>query len=82
MIHKIIHDEINLKGEFTLVVGSNKTALKKSKELDIGHKLAGNVQQEFKLSMEFMQSSGWGDFLANETSVWIHKSTTKKNPKN
>ena len=40
---------------------------KKSKELDYGDQLAGNVIQEFKLEEEFMKTSGWAKFLANST---------------
>ncbi len=47
----------------------------KSKELNYGYQLAGNVKQEFKLEKEFVESSGWGKFLANNSSVWINKST-------
>ena len=47
----------------------------KSKELNYGYQLAGNVKQEFKLEKDFVTSSGWGKFLANNASVWINKST-------
>ena len=50
---------------------------KKSKELDYGDQLAGNVIQEFKLEEEFMKTSGWAKFLANSTSKWL-ENTEKK----
>tara|TARA_B100001115_G_C15747500_1_gene365252 strand:+ start:288 stop:941 length:654 start_codon:yes stop_codon:yes gene_type:complete len=52
----------------------------KSKELDYGAHLAGNVKQEFRLEQKFMNDSGWGNFLANSAAAWIHQSLgrTKK----
>lgn len=50
----------------------------KSKKLDFGKSLAGNVKQEFKLEVEFMKSSGWGGYLMKESSEWILKSTEDK----
>ena len=44
---------------------------KKSKELDHGHKLAGNVKQEFKIEKEILEKSGWLNFLATNTKAWI-----------
>ena len=34
---------------------------KRSKDLDYGNKLAGNVQQEFKLDLEFMKKNNWDE---------------------
>ena len=46
----------------------------KSKELNFGSQLAGNVRQEFKLEPKFMEESGWGNFLAHSASTWIAES--------
>jgi len=51
---------------------------KKSKELDFGGSLAGNVKQEFKLEIDFMKSSGWGAHLMKESTDWIVKATEDK----
>ena len=51
---------------------------KKIKELDYGSKLAGNVQQEFKLEKNFTQTSGWGNFLSACANIWIQKALNKK----
>ena len=48
---------------------------KKTKELNHGHRLAGNVQQEFKLDQEFVQKSGWLNFLSQGTAAWIKMAT-------
>lgn len=50
----------------------------KSKELNHGDKLIGDVTQEFKLEKEFMEKIGWLTFLANCTSHWIEAATRKK----
>ena len=46
----------------------------KSKELDYGANLAGNVKQEFRLEQKFIDESGWGQFLANSAATWIYQS--------
>ena len=51
---------------------------KKSKKLDMGHALAGNVKQEFKLEKDFMESSGWAKFLVNNSLQWIDSCIHKK----
>ena len=48
---------------------------KKSKELDIGERLVGDVTQEFELEKKIMQESGWGQFLSNCVSKWIELET-------
>ena len=50
----------------------------KSKKLDHGKKLAGNVQQEFKLEEDIIKTSGWGDFLTQGAASWIYNSSGKK----
>lgn len=51
---------------------------KRSKELDNGKNLAGNVKQEFKLEIDLIKSSGFLNFLASATSKWIEKTENKK----
>ena len=51
---------------------------KKSKELDNGNNLAGNVKQEFKLEKNIMEESGFLNFLASKTSKWIEITENKK----
>ena len=51
---------------------------KRSKELDNGKNLAGNVKQEFKIEIDLIKSSGFLNFLANATSKWIEKTENKK----
>ena len=51
---------------------------KKSADLDFGKNLAGNVKQEVKLENDFMQKSGWAEFLAKGTQIWITNSANKK----
>ena len=51
---------------------------KKSKDQDLGNKLAGNVSQEFTLDNKFIEECGWGKFLTEETSFWIKAATQKK----
>ena len=50
----------------------------KSKELDYGKMLAGNVKQEFLLEKEFSVLSGWENFLKESVEEWIFKSLNKK----
>ena len=51
---------------------------KKSAKLDHGKKLVGQVKQEFKLEMDFMNKIGWTNFLSNSVANWIYQSTGKK----
>ena len=50
----------------------------KSKELDNGKNLAGNVKQEFILEKEILESSGFSNFLKQAVSKWIEASDRKK----
>ena len=50
----------------------------KSKELDNGKNLAGNVKQEFILEKEILESSGFLIFLKQAVSKWIEASDRKK----
>ena len=56
-IPKIIIESMN---NYTLEVLNNQ---KKSKELDAGNTLAGNVTQEFLLEESWIKNSGWLNFL-------------------
>jgi hypothetical protein len=44
---------------------------KKSKILDMGERLVGDVTQEFEIEQKVMEESGWGQFLSNCVSKWI-----------
>ena len=50
----------------------------KSKILDLGKTLAGNVKQEFRLEPDFIKSSGFGSFLSTATRKWIEISQNQK----
>ena len=50
----------------------------KIKKLNAGEYLVGDVTQEFRLEIEFMQKSGWGSFLTTCVNHWIEKETGKK----
>ena len=43
----------------------------KSKILDFGANLAGNVTQEFRFDIEFMQKIKWAEFLAKSCQRWL-----------
>ena len=51
---------------------------KKSKELDNGPNLAGNVKQELKINGDFIKSSGLLNILAAATEKWISNTEGKK----
>ena len=76
-VAKVIMSEeiIKLLNDYVDKIVADK---KKSKELDYGDQLAGNVIQEFKLEEEFMKTSGWAKFLANSTSKWLENTEKKK----
>ena len=46
---------------------------KRSKDLNYGNQLAGNVQQEFLLDIEFMKKINWGEFLGKVCQEWLNK---------
>ncbi len=50
----------------------------KSKNLNHGNKLAGQVTQEFKLENEFIDSSGLQKFLSSSVMSWIKLSENKE----
>ena len=49
----------------------------KTNNLNLGHKLAGDVTQEFKLEQEFMTECGWLKFLGQCVQKWIKVSINK-----
>ena len=54
---------------------------KKSDDLDFGSNLAGNVQQEFRLDVEFMKENNWAEFLGKSCQKWLlegHNISLKK----
>ena len=51
---------------------------KKSKILDHGKNLDGNVQQEFALEEEFVKKSKWGNFLSACTKTWIKQTLNQE----
>ena len=53
----------------------------KSKELNAGENLVGDVTQEFMLEDKFIKDSGWYTFLASCVNNWIEFETKKKNKK-
>ena len=50
----------------------------KTKKLDHGENLVGDVSQEFMLEKDIMDKSDWGEFLATCASKWIEIDTGKK----
>ena len=50
----------------------------KSKKLNLGETLVGDVTQEIKLEAEIMQKTGWGNFLAQNVSRWIFEEVDQK----
>ena len=50
----------------------------RSKELNIGERLVGDVTQEFEIEQKIMKESGWGQFLSNCVSKWIEIETKRK----
>ena len=71
----IPEETIRLMNEYIDEIIKDK---KKSEILDSGHKLAGNVAQEFRLEGEFMKKIKWIDFLALSVQNWLQKKTGKK----
>ena len=65
----IIPEEIILSmNNYVEEIITNK---KKSDDLDFGINLAGNVQQEFRLSVEFMKKNNWAEFLGKSCQKWL-----------
>ena len=72
---KIPNDIVSSLNSYIDNIVENKS---KSKELNHGEKLVGDVTQEFKLEEQIMKESGWGNFLANCVSTWIDLELKKK----
>ena len=51
----------------------------KSEKLNYGESLVGDVTQEFLLEKEIAEKSGWLDFLAKCTKIYIELNEEKKN---
>ena len=49
----------------------------KKNNLSLGHKLAGDVTEEFKLEQNFMKECGWLNFLGQSVQKWIKVSINK-----
>ena len=65
----IIPEEIILSmNNYVEEIITNK---KKSEDLDFGRNLAGNVQQEFRLDIEFMKKNNWAEFLGKSCQKWL-----------
>ena len=75
----IIPEEIIFsKNNYVEEIITNK---KKSDNLDFGRNLAGNVQQEFRLDIEFMKKINWAEFLGKSCQKWLlegHNISLKK----
>ena len=75
----IIPEEIILSmNNYVEEIITNK---KKSDDLDFGRNLAGNVQQEFRLDIEFMKKNNWAEFLGKSCQKWLlegHNISLKK----
>ena len=75
----IIHEEIIFSmNNYVEEIITNK---KKSNDLDFGRNLAGNVQQEFRLDIEFMKKNNWAEFLGKSCQKWLlegHNISLKK----
>jgi|TARA_B110000116_G_scaffold267411_1_gene279698 hypothetical protein len=75
---KIPSETIFSMNEFVEEIIKDK---KRSEDLDYGSNLAGNVQQEFKLDLEFMKKNSWAEFLGKACQEWLkqgHNISVKK----
>jgi len=66
---------INILNDYVEKIISDE---KKTKQLDYGNQLAGNVKQEFRLEDEFLKSSGLLEFLGKSSASWLKHSDNKK----
>ena len=69
---------INIISNINLYIDELVKDEKKSKNLNAGNKLVGDVTQEFNLESEFINKSGWYIFLASCVNKWIEFETKKK----
>jgi len=72
---KIPDDIVNEMNNYTDDIINNKS---KSKDLDFGAQLAGNVHQEFHLDVEFMKKIDWANFIAKVCAQWIKYESGKE----
>ena len=63
----------NIVQAMNLYVDKISQNKEKSNKLNYGDKLAGHVQQEFFLEVEFMKKINWAEFLASACAEWISK---------
>ena len=67
--------KLNIPENIILAMNSYVDEITKNKEkinqLDYGSKLAGHVQQEFFLEVDFMKKINWAEFLATACAEWI-----------
>ena len=72
---KIPEDLVRELNNYTDDIIKNK---QKEKDLDWGKNLVGNVKQEFVIEKDFVEKSGWGNFLAEGVREWVFKTNNKK----
>ena len=72
---KIPNEMIDRMNEYVeeVIEDSNR-----QEKLDYGHKLAGNVRQEFLLENDFLKKIKWADFLALNVKEWLKTETDKE----
>ena len=75
VIAKIPDNTLEMLNKYIEGIAADK---KKSSALDHGHKLVGDVTQEFMLEPEIIEKSGWGQFLSNCVSRWVEWELKKK----
>ena len=63
----------NIVNEMNKYVDQVINDKKKNEELNYGEKLAGNVQQEIYMEIDFMKKIKWAEFLATKCAEWIAK---------
>ena len=74
MIAKIPTDTLSALNNYIDTIISDE---KKSKELNHGNQLVGDVTQEFKLEKEIIEKSGWGKFWLN-VGYWMEMEMKRK----
>jgi len=68
----------NILNELNTYVDNVVKDTEKSKKLDHGKKLVGQVKQEFYIEPDFAKKCGWLDFLAQSAAKWIQVSTNRE----
>ena len=68
-------DIVNEMNNYTDDIIKNKS---KSKDLDFGTQLVGNVHQELHLDIEFMKKIDWANFIAKVCAQWIKHESGKE----